>query len=132
MTLIKRSDDKRFDFEFDLHEGQEREVALIAVFGQASRVEVKSMPRAASIYGTVFIEFQSRGQPSGLRTTKATHWAIETHPDRWVILPIKDLRSLCRRAFEEGGYVLGGDRDVNGIGTSAGFLIPVEWLLGKG
>lgn len=111
-----------FDFDIDLREGLAREGTLAALLHDAT-IEVKSQVRCSE-YGYVFIEYESRGKPSGIAMTKATHWAIEVSPDWWVIVPTETLKSLARRALRMRGPSTGGDE-----GTSTGALVPLGWLL---
>jgi hypothetical protein len=71
-------------------------------------------------WGTLFIEFESRGQPSGIAVTKADYFVIVVKRTKqlWVI-PTKNLKRLISMYVEPHFIKRGGD-----YGTSRGYLLP--------
>jgi len=112
----------RKGFDLDLMDGQAREDALARLL-MKTRVEVKSDERCRET-GHVFVEFSSRGKPSGISTTTADWWAIEFNKDCWLFLPTARLKEIARLAWQRGMKAKGGDQD-----TSEGVLVPLEWLI---
>ena len=83
-------------------------------------IEVK-LDELADKTGNVFIEFQSRNEPSGIETTTADWWFIYIKKDLSKCIRIKtdELRQLIKdKTFR---IVPGGDEN-----TSMGYLIKVE------
>ena len=62
------------DFRYDLKRGQEAEEWFAGLLTSDS-IECKRDYRAHDT-GNVFVEFESRGKPSGIRKTEAEHWAF--------------------------------------------------------
>lgn len=114
----------RSAFDVALAAGEKQERLFAAIFdGPVAYVECKSQVQAVR-YRHVYIEHQCRGRPSGIAVTQATHWAIETQPGRWIILPTEALRRLWRIALGRYGARWGGD-DMAALGA----VIPLSWLL---
>lgn len=110
-------------FEFDLRVGQASENALAAILSEGATIEVKS-DKMTRRTGNVFVEYESRGKPSGIATTQAQWWAIEVDDNVFVIMPVDRLRKLFYAAQSERGYVKGGDYN-----TSKGVLVRASDLL---
>jgi len=110
------------DFRYDLKLGQIHEQWLADVLTDAS-IEVKRDYLAAKT-GRLFVEFQSRGKPSGLATSEAEYWAFVLYGHKVVILPTESLRDICRKKFKAGKVVKGGDNN-----TSLGVLLELGDLL---
>lgn len=109
------------DFKYDLEVGNEAENEFAALLSN-SKVEVK-YDIMAKYTGNVFIEFESRGKPSGLATTKADFWVIKVDKS-FITFKVDDLKSVCRKWYKDNGSIVGGDSD-----TSKGLLIPIKHLL---
>jgi len=109
------------DFKFDLKVGQEKE-NLLAKIIQSKKLEVK-YDRAAQRTGNVFVEFESRGKPSGIATTEAEYFCFCV-VDSFYILPTKKLKKLCRDYLGTKNERAGGDNN-----TSKGILLPIKKLL---
>lgn len=110
------------DFRYDLQLGQIHERWLGEVLTNAS-IEVKRDYVAAQT-GRVFVEFESRGNASGLATSEAEYWAFVLSGHRVAILPTERLREICRAKFRAGKVVRGGDNN-----TSRGVLVELGELL---
>ena len=70
------------DFRFDLDFGQKGE-SVVAELLDNSKVEVKSEraeswdePKKWVTTGNHFVEYESRGKPSGIQTTEAKYWVV--------------------------------------------------------
>ena len=110
------------DFDKDLKFGEKYENELQkAVEG---KVECKT-DRICQKTGNVFIEIESRGKPSGIKTTKSKYYAIclwleQRELQTWVLIPTKILKKLMKSFPIKHG----GDN-----WTSRGHIIPKEKLL---
>ena len=60
------------DFRYDLKIGQGAENFLGKLL-EGDNIEVK-MDRIAHKTGRIFVEYESRGKPSGISTTEADYW----------------------------------------------------------
>lgn len=110
------------DFRYDLKVGQVAEKQLAEML-QSKTIEVKRDLRASRT-GKVFVEFFSRGKPSGISTTEADYWAFMISDKSMVLLPTEKLRALVEDAKENGIIKSGGDKN-----TSRGALIEIERLV---
>lgn len=109
------------DFKYDLEVGQVEEERLAHLLS-GGKIEVKR-DFIAHKTGNVFVEYESRGAPSGISTTQADYWAFVLEYETVVIIPSNRLKQKCRTAFKEGRTASGGDSD-----TSKGVLLPVTEL----
>ena len=109
------------NFRHDLEVGQLAEKALADIF-ENSTIEVKNDLKASKT-GNLFIEYMSRGKPSGIGTTKAQWYAFIVE-DRIVILPTEKLKLIARKYFNTKRDVLGGDSN-----SSKGILVPFKELI---
>jgi hypothetical protein len=113
--------DYRSDFEYDLKVGQVAEKELGEIL-ENKTIEVKRDLLTAKT-GNVFIEYSSRGKPSGIATTKSDFYCIVIE-DTFIILPTKLLKKKGRPYLNTNRDVLGGDDN-----TSKGILLPVIDLI---
>jgi hypothetical protein len=109
------------DFKYDLQIGNEAENEFAALLSN-SKVEVK-YDIMAEHTGNVFVEFESRGNPSGIAKTQADFWVIKVAKS-FITFKVDDLKDICREWYKEKGSILGGDSN-----TSKGVLIPITYLL---
>lgn len=109
------------DFSHDLEVGQLGEKALANIL-ENKRVEVKTDLQAKDT-GNVFVEFHSRGKPSGIATSNAEYWAFIISSTQIIIIETEKLKALCRQYFHSRA-TKGGDSD-----TSRGVLLPIEALV---
>ena len=119
------------DFPSDLETGKEgeellKEIARAYLDGGESAVEVKNDRKVAE-KGNVYIEKQSRGEFSGIDSSRSPWWAYVLDGPGYkreviVIIKTERLREICNRSGF--GNIRGGDSD-----TSTGYLIPVEKLV---
>lgn len=110
------------DFRYDLKVGQVAEKQLAKML-QSNTIEVKRDFKASRT-GHVFVEFFSRGKPSGISTTEADFWAFMLSKESVVILPTKKLKELVEESKENGDVKRGGDKN-----TSKGALVSIERLV---
>lgn len=124
------------DWRYDLKVGQEGESFISKLLSKGEgcyTVEVKLDKRAHST-GNFFIEYESRGKPSGLKTSIADYYALMTVDQNLVMIVRTDhlkkaLKSWQQRCVEadkppdKTWQKRGGD----GL-TSVGMLIPVAEL----
>lgn len=96
---VARLMQKRFkDFKvIDFNEDKDGDI-IAEVDGREVLIEVKEDVRTKDT-GNVVIECESRGKPSGIRTTKADFWVFRVHTDtgiRNLLFKIKDLKQAIR------------------------------------
>ena len=127
------------DFRHDLRIGKMGELLLGKLLSNTT-VEVK-LDFATYRTGNFYIEYSSRGKPSGIATTEADYWVLIAasekgcrHKDNEVFMEEDDilylvivstnrLKDLCRAKYERKN-VPGGDEN-----TSLGVLIKATDLL---
>lgn len=112
----------RDGFDIDLRYGQQREDAFARVL-RGALVEVKSDQKVRCT-GSLFIEFEQRGRPSGIAVTTADYWAFEILTDRWLLIRTAELKDAARRTFRRRGAILGGDYN-----RYRGVLVPLSQVL---
>jgi hypothetical protein len=108
------------DFKYDLKVGQIKEKELANIL-QNEKIEVKTDLQAHKT-GNIFIEYQSRGRPSGIATSEAKYYCIAIQ-ETLIILPSTTLKKLCRKHLNTNRDKRGGDSN-----SSKGILLPVKDL----
>ena len=110
------------NFSHDLQFGQTNEQAIASILN-LDTVEVKtergdfSNPNSWVNTGNIAIEFFCRGKPSGISSTKATHWVhileIDGEIQYSIILAVDTLRSIIKSLGKsiERFETQGGDDD---------------------
>ena len=113
---------KKFDIQ--LKQGQKLEKQLEQFF-EGKNIEVKSERHIWEQTGNLFIEYEYKGQPSGIAATKANFWALCLIRDekllQMYILPTDTLKNITRRYLDTDRNVVGGD-----LKQSKGILVPIE------
>lgn len=127
------------DFRYDLRVGQAGE-HIVGQLMSDSTVEVK-MDFGVYRTGNFYIEYESRGKPSGIATSEADYWVLiaaseygQRHRKKestveeedimyFITIPTERLKHLCRTRAKRTA-VPGGDED-----TSLGVLIEAIKLL---
>lgn len=111
-------------FTHDLSFGEEAEDWAKNLFSGKFKAEIK-FDRIAHKTGNIFIEYESRGKPSGIATTDADYWIYKIEKTGCaLILPVQYLKERLREYYRLKRYMIeGGDDD-----TSKGFLIPINKL----
>jgi hypothetical protein len=94
-------------------------------FSGEFKLEVK-FDSMAHISGNLFIEYSSRGKPSGIAATDAEYYLyIIAEFNYAIILNVENLKERLRYYYKHNMYIRnGGDDD-----TSVGFLVPIQELL---
>lgn len=121
--------DKRWDL--NLCEGVVREEIAKRMADGRLTLEIKS-DYIVQQSGNVAIEYECRGKPSGISTTKAAYWWI-FFSGKWyfdevsIIIETERLRGLARHYYKEGCTADGGDDNAAKM-----VLIPKEALLDLG
>ena len=112
-------------FDYDLEFGESAEDWVSSIFTGGSKIEVK-YDRIAHDTGRIFIEYESRGKPSGIATTSADYWIYKLeYTGSALILEIKFLKEKLREYYKERRYLkMGGDEN-----TSKGFLVPIKEIM---
>lgn len=113
------------DFKHDLKVGQLKEEALGEIFN-GSTIEVKYDQQAYNT-GNIFVEYQSRGKPSGLSTTQAEYYCYvlsNDTGDTFHLMKTDMIKNKCRAYMKTKRDIVGGDSN-----TSKGILLPIKELL---
>ena len=105
------------DFRYDLKVGQVAEQALAKIF-EGKKVEVKR-DRKAKLTGNVFVEYESRGKPSGLATSEADYWCFVVE-ETFILLAAERLKEIVEPLKGTDKERRGGDNN-----TSVGVLIRI-------
>lgn len=110
------------DFKYDLKLGNEAEKKIMThIMGsEISKIEIKNDFK--TLYtGNIYIEYESRGKPSGVYTTESDIYIynIEYSPVK-LFFYVEDLRRLVNH-YKSTHTVIGGDNN-----TSKGILISVQ------
>ena len=111
------------DFRYDLEVGQLAEHALANLLVN-KRIEVKSDKRAHRT-GQVFVEYESRGKPSGIATTQADYYCFEVQ-GTFILVSVPRLKIIARNYINTAKDIRGGDNN-----TSKGILLPIADLLNE-
>jgi hypothetical protein len=112
-------------FQYDLKIGETAEDWVNELFSNGKKIEVKNDLMAHKT-GNIYIEFESRGKPSGLSKTIADYWIYRiNHSDFAFIIEVNKLKELCRKFYKAKKYLKEGGDD----NTSKGFLIPIVVLI---
>ena len=127
------------DFKYDLALGQIGE-GWVGKMLSNNTIEVK-FDFACCKTGNFYIEYESRGKPSGIATTQADYWMLIASTEKGIelkkqlrdvekddvlysiMLPTEKLKEICKTKYYRKG-VSGGDSN-----TSAGILIKSKDLL---
>tara|TARA_R100001163_G_scaffold33968_1_gene26280 strand:- start:21532 stop:21882 length:351 start_codon:yes stop_codon:yes gene_type:complete len=109
------------DFRFDLELGQVAEKQLADILSN-EKIEVKRDMKASET-GNIFIEYESRGKPSGIATTEARFYCIALN-DLFIIIPTETLKDLVRPYLFTTRDVNGGDNN-----SSKGVIFPINKII---
>ena len=110
------------DFRYDLKEGKLKGEKKFHKMLSDSTIEVK-YDRQTRKTKNVYIEFESRGKTSGIRTTEAEYWTYFIQDEMCLTIPTQRLKEKIIKLKPR--KVPGGDKD-----SSKGFLISVNDLIG--
>ncbi len=109
------------DFGYDLAVGQMSEKALGHIL-ENKKIEVKRDLMAIRT-GNLFIEYESRGKPSGISTSEAEYYCFDIG-EIFIILEKSKLMDMVMGLMETGKDIMGGDNN-----TSKGVLLPLNALI---
>ena len=115
--------DYNADFAYDLAVGQMSEKELGHIF-EKCKVEVKADLKAKDT-GNLFIEYESRGEPSGIAKTQADYWCFDIG-HLFILIETEELKSIVRPLLSTSADRRGGDNN-----TSKGVLLPLTELIKK-
>ena len=111
------------DFRYDLEVGKEGERIVDSLF-KDKLLEVKRDSWVAKS-GNIAIEYESRGKPSGIATTKADYWVIifsGAYQDRVMyVFETERLKEVTRKY-----YIKGSVKAMGVSNTSMAVLIPIK------
>ena len=112
------------DFKYDLELGEMAETDFHQMLSE-KKIEVK-YDRKAKDTGNIFIEFESRGNPSGISTTQADFWTYYIDDDFTITISTKKLKEKMKRLLKDkkAKTIPGGDEN-----SSKGLLIKVQDLV---
>ena len=109
------------DFRYDLKVGQVAEQALAAIF-EGKKVEVKR-DRKARRTGNIFVEYESRGKPSGISTSEADYWCFVVE-ETFILLTTQRLKEIVEPLKGTDKERRGGDNN-----TSVGVLLRIADII---
>lgn len=110
------------DFKYDLQVGKVGEEQLASLLLDKT-IEVKTDLQAVHT-GNVFVEYSSRGKPSGISTTESDWYAFILSIRNIVLIRTSFLKIRCRPYYNTKRDVVGGDNN-----TSKGILLPITELI---
>ena len=114
------------DFKYDLKIGQVGETMLNEILHD-STIEVKRDSWIGRT-GNIAVEYESRGKPSGIATTKATHWCFifskEFNDEVMLLIETERLKRISRVFYAKGCVKEMGDNN-----TSKAILIPAKKII---
>lgn len=110
------------DFRYDLKLGQIKEKELGDILNNKS-IEVKTDLKAAET-GSVFVEYESHGKPSGISKTEADYYCFVVSEESFILIKTKSLKDKCRAFLNTKRDLKGGDKN-----TSKGILLPLLQLI---
>jgi hypothetical protein len=116
------NNDFKFDLEFGVLDGETWFHELVT----NKKVEVKS-DRKTSETGNVYIEYWSRGKPSGISTSQSDYYVYKVAEDEAIIIATSQLKKKLKQLVEDGKAkkdVRGGDNN-----TSLGILCKLKDLI---
>lgn len=119
-----------FNFKKDLAMGKRAESYVNHILHDKDvKIEVKKDDWTVRS-GNIGIEFESRGKPSGIMTTKADYWCHNIGHYFVLMFPTDFLRQICDYYIKNNiGIKAMGDRDSDGKPTSKAVLIKWTDLL---
>lgn len=92
-------------FTHDLNFGESGEDWVNEIFAKGKKVEVKT-DRMTHKTGNVFIEYESRGKPSGIATTDADYWVYKIDEVGFaIIFEVEILKAKLRKYYTDGMYL---------------------------
>lgn len=112
--------DYNSDFRYDLKVGQVKEEELAKILNSKT-IEVKYDLQALTT-GNVYVEYESRGKPSGISKSIADYYCF-CFGDTFHLIETPTLKERCREYLNTDRDKKGGDNN-----TSKGILLPLREL----
>lgn len=109
------------NFRYDLEVGKVSEKAIGEMFAN-KKIEIKRDLKAKET-GNIFVEYESRGKPSGISTTESEFYCFVVE-DLIIFYPTDKFKKLMRPYLKTSRDVRGGDNN-----TSKGILFPLKKLI---
>ena len=72
----------------------------------------------------MYVEYQSRGKPSGIAKSKADYYCFVISEDCFILIKTTKLKNKCRKYINTYLDKRGGDNN-----TSKGILLPIKDLI---
>lgn len=119
---MTHNNDFKFDLEFGVLNGETWFHELVS----GKKIEVKSDRRTIET-GNVYIEYWSRGKPSGISTTQSDYYVYKVGEEQAIIIATSQLKIKIKELVEQGKArmdVKGGDNN-----TSRGVLCKLNDLI---
>ncbi len=114
--------DFRYDLEYGIVEGETWFHNVVS----NSKFEVKT-DRLSAKTGNIYIEYESRGKPSGIKTTQADYWVYKVTETKAIVIKTEELKTIVRQLILDKKAipnVRGGDNN-----TSLGVLVKIKDLV---
>ena len=114
------------DFKFDLDFGVLNGETWFHEIMTNKTIEVKC-DRMTTQTGNVYIEYESRGKPSGIATSQADYWVYKFDEESAIVFKTDALKDKLKRLVNLGiakADIQGGDNK-----TSKGILLSLKDLL---
>ena len=109
------------DFKYDLKLGVNAENKLGRILENAT-IEVKLDKRYKDT-GNVYVEYESRGENSGITTSQADYYAFDLNNDIYIIIKTEKLKEICRHLYKTRHKLVKKGGDSN---TSVGVCVPIN------
>jgi hypothetical protein len=119
---MKYNNDFKFDLEFGVQEGETWFDEIVS----NQKFEVKT-DRLSAKTGNIYIEYESRGKPSGIKTTQADYWVYKVTESKAIVIKTQELIQIVRQLIIDKkaiSNVRGGDNN-----TSLGVLVKIKDLV---
>jgi hypothetical protein len=119
---MKYNNDFKFDLEFGVQEGETWFDEIVS----NRKFEVKT-DRLSAKTGNIYIEYESRGKPSGIKTTQADYWVYKVTENKAIVIKTEELIQIVRQLIIDKKAipnVRGGDNN-----TSIGVLVKIKDLV---
>lgn len=119
---MKYNSDFKYDLEFGVLEGETWFEEIVS----NRKFEVKT-DRLSAKTGNIYIEYESRGKPSGIATTQADYWVYKVTETKAIVIKTEELKTIVRQLILDKkaiANVRGGDNN-----TSVGVLVKIKDLV---
>ena len=119
---MKYNSDFKYDLEFGVLEGETWFDEIVS----NRKFEVKT-DRLSAKTGNIYIEYESRGKPSGIKTTQADYWVYKVTETKAIVIKTDELKEIVRQLIIDKKAipnVRGGDNN-----TSLGVLVKIKDLV---